>query len=240
MAKGPNIPQAVSARANIGVFWPPPWAKGAGMGGGVVACADSRLPCCVRVRSALCVTRCRRGIAENVLPAIGTMPVGKGAFGSDTRPALPLKGAPMEPEHPGEAPRPKGFVRRNRFSLSLAAILAAFACVELGADIGSNSWSGLYSVYEGDIHLVFYDLSNQHLESSLGWNKPAFGTRPSLEFNNTSLEETGNSRLLTFSLPVPVFAMVIPIWLPASCLIAWITFREWRRRRAAKGKAGSG
>jgi hypothetical protein len=139
-------------------------------------------------------------------------PVGKGAFGSDTRPALPLKGAPMEPETASEPKRPKGFVRRNWGALTALILLAPLLSLR---GVWVFDRTGI-TINDGNLHVILCDLfCIRHLSGSYSFQTPRIGT--------------------TFA--SGGCAIRVPLWFPFSMPVAWIAFREWRRKRAAKGKA---
>jgi hypothetical protein len=121
----------------------------------------------------------------------------------------------MEPGQTSEAKRSRGFLGRNWFLL-----LWLFALLPL-----SSLFLVLYVPPRIEVLCVHGDLtfgvSRFALKSlfEAGWKTPRLGS-------GARFYEDPMGYWLT-----------IPIWLPLALLLFWITFREWRRKRAAKGNA---
>jgi hypothetical protein len=147
-----------------------------------------------------------------------------GSFGSDTRPALPLKDASMETGQTNEAKHAKGFVRRNWLSLTAVATLLFLSSQAMEVFIPTR-WFVL--AREGNIGLVVLD------EEAAGWLSQR-GKYGWVETRWAIPQFGGWVRMSSEDL----FAgFAIPIWLPLASVTVWIAFREWRRKRVAKGKA---
>jgi hypothetical protein len=130
------------------------------------------------------------------------------------RPALPLKGAPMEASHTDAPPRPKGFVRRNWLALVLFCSFFILSVLEF--HIPKPNFAAI-ACFDGNLYVATAGESFEGETASTimyGWGYPQFGGIPYFWHNEHSA------------------GVQIPIWLPLTCLAAWITFREWRRKRA--------
>jgi hypothetical protein len=138
-------------------------------------------------------------------------------FRSDTRPALPLKRAPMEPTHPSEAPRPKGFLRRNWLALLFYAFFQFLTVFDFWWEKPTSDSGIAISTYRGNIWVRKLVWGRDHF--TYRFVRPAFGHVPSVNVDGDRWE------------------ILIPLWLPILIPVSWIAFREWRRKRAVEGKS---
>jgi hypothetical protein len=137
----------------------------------------------------------------------------------------------MEPSDTDPAPRPKGFVRRNWGAVSMIVCLGAFSRMQLNYTVATSTNTLSFYVDKGNASVAYDDVSLS-FDNWFAWATPALGTVPKLHFNATSMPDGSGWSVIS-----PVFQMTIPIWLPVGCLVIRVLFREWRRKRAAKGKA---
>jgi hypothetical protein len=128
-----------------------------------------------------------------------------------------------EPAQPDTAPRPKGFVRRNWWLLLFVCFCLCLSVV--GASVRTRS-GFLGAVSEGQVVVGRDQIFTAPARTNVRWQfelvKPQFAGLP-------KWQDKGG-----------LTAFFLPLWLPVGVLSGWIAFREWRRKRAAKGKACSG
>jgi hypothetical protein len=149
--------------------------------------------------------------------------------------ATPTRSFPImsnEPSDPDAAPRLRGFVRRNWLALVLfigvnlsTPIDAKVSHMESGGFIDLSLSDGYLDLYYGQTSsglLLSLTQSAAYVETDFTCTVPSFGGLPILD---SSLVRS---------------RIALPLWLFAAALGSWIAFREWRRKRAAKGKAGPG
>ena len=121
----------------------------------------------------------------------------------------------MEPDYDPTAPKRKGFWQRNCLGCAAVAVFGALAFVrgELRKDDGVKDLR--FTLDRGDfVYLSCYS-SNTFIgfHSEIAFAGPSFGTSPRRE---------------DFIL---AHRLIVPLWLPLSCVVGWIAFREWRRKR---------
>jgi hypothetical protein len=104
--------------------------------------------------------------------------------------------------------------------VALLFLVSCLACTV--ADFGRflPIGNGTAGCYGGDLSLMTYPPSRiwSLIPAEGGCHAPRFGT---------GFEYRRDEEWLTVN---------VPIWCPLALLATWIAFREWRRKRAAKGK----
>jgi hypothetical protein len=129
----------------------------------------------------------------------------------------------VEPTHPSEAKRPKGFVRGNWGAMLFVAGLLILSFLRFAVLVGGAKIGFLVLARDGCIGFSITEQTQDVpfvSESRIRWasfaigSNFAFGTEAGLRMN-------------------------LPIWCVAVLPLAWIAFREWRRKRAAKGSASA-
>jgi hypothetical protein len=128
-----------------------------------------------------------------------------------------LERAPMEPGQTSEAPRPRGFVRRNCFWLAVFLGFLLLSVLEGRLDLILGSSSLTIELDRGGLYVNPRYSTCPMTESSfeLEFQRPSFGTSP---------------RVIYYDAPGD-WSLRVPIWLPLVVLFLWIAFREWRRKR---------
>jgi hypothetical protein len=121
----------------------------------------------------------------------------------------------MEPGQETETPRRKGFWRRNWVALLAFASSLAVSTVNLDFFIPPRWGMGCF---DGDLFLNVGPFTSSSGGGKIEWNGLQFGGK------------------FYYSDDDGFVGIVIPIWAPLAVLATWIAFREWRRKRAAKGK----
>jgi hypothetical protein len=145
--------------------------------------------------------------------------------------ARSLQGMTTDPSQTHPSPRPKGFVRRNWCALALLVWSIALACVGVRLRFNVAGHPVCLSSFEGGVAMVISDeggtapLSLEHY-----FRRPNFGFRTGSDY--------------AFAWPglegIRYFHFRIALWMILLVPAAWIALREWRRKRAAKGKACPG
>jgi hypothetical protein len=121
----------------------------------------------------------------------------------------------MEADDPSE--RPKGFVRRNWVGLIL--LLSFLSLTFLNFIVATGGWYPLFCT-EGEVWIgESKDLESAPLFSGVTLAAPHLGTWPRREADELDAY------------------LVIPVWCPLLLITVGISFREWRRKRAAEDKA---
>jgi hypothetical protein len=136
-----------------------------------------------------------------------------------------LEGALMEPEQPSEATRPKGFVRRNWGVLTLCACTLPLFLLKahVSGPTGFHHYGYVIGVYDGKVLVSFLP---KWLLPENAWDILIEAPRSIATFPAVVQHEHAG-----------VYGVTAPLWVLLSLFTAWIAFREWRRHRAAKGKA---
>jgi hypothetical protein len=80
---------------------------------------------------------------------------------------------------------------------------------------GVENGNAIFEQHPGDL-----TISNSDPRFAFRWTPPDFG-------DWTQFHRVTNS---------DSFGFVIPLWIILALAVLWITFREWQRKRAAKGK----
>jgi hypothetical protein len=126
----------------------------------------------------------------------------------------------VEPAHTDAAPRPKGFVRRNWLPLTCLVSLIPLAFLQGGFRIVNTASTTTIILKDG---IVYAATSRVYLSP-----EPFAICAPCLAWDWLPF--------LVIETPTR-WRCGTPLWLPLLIFVIWIAFREWWRKRAAKGKA---
>jgi hypothetical protein len=126
----------------------------------------------------------------------------------------------METSQPGAAPRPKGFVRRNWIALALLASTLPMSCLEVHLMRSSKFSTVQFHLSDGVFAFAYWSdpLSVSH--ASFGFSAPSWGLATVPHYFSSFFKRSKQ-----------VQGYATPLWAPILCLVMWIAFREWRRKR---------
>jgi hypothetical protein len=136
----------------------------------------------------------------------------------------------MEPGQTCEAPRPKGFVRRNW--LALFAVLASLNLSFLMSVLYLPP-NVLVVVSDGNLWGMFSRIPlpltgwGDRWEFLHEWKSPHLGGLP-----NAGRQQR---EIFSYSISEDFYFLNVPVWLMVGAAMLRIAFREWRQKRAARG-----